>query len=126
MSIDDIYNVICVYLFMVYIEICVLLMYNRDSEKGAVYERAREKGGIYMAIRYKLDILEALKSKGFSTYKLRKDKLLSEGVIQSLRSHKMISLENVGQLCALLDCQPGDLLEYVKDETIERDNQKNQ
>ena len=71
--------------------------------------------GVCMAIRYKLDILEALKSKGFSTYKLRKDKLLSEGVIQSLRSQKMISLENVGQLCALLDCQPGDLLEYVKE-----------
>ena len=69
-----------------------------------------------MAIRYKLDILEALKSKGFSTYKLRKEKLLSEGVIQSLRSQKMISLENVGQLCSLLDCQPGDLLEYVRDD----------
>lgn len=60
-----------------------------------------------MAICYKLDILEALKSKGLSTYKLRKEKLLSEGVIQSLRSQKMISLENVGQLCFLLDCQPG-------------------
>ena len=71
--------------------------------------------GVYMAIHYKMDILEALKYKGFSTYKLRKDKLLSEGGMQSLRSQKMISLENVGQLCALLDCQPGDLLEYVKD-----------
>ena len=72
-----------------------------------------------MAICYKLDILEALKSKGLSTYKLRKEKLLSEGVIQSLRSQKMISLENV---CSLLDCQPGDLLEYARDET-EPENQ---
>lgn len=78
-----------------------------------------------MSIVYKMDILEALKEKGFSTYKLRKERLLSEGVIQSLREQKMISLENVGQLCALLDCQPGDLLEYVKDEA-ERDSQKSQ
>ena len=78
-----------------------------------------------MSIVYKMDILEALKEKGFSTYKLRKERLLSEGVIQSLREQKMISLENVGQLCALLGCQPGDLLEYVKDEA-DRDSQKSQ
>lgn len=68
-----------------------------------------------MPIRYKLDILEALKSKGYSTYKLRREKLLSEGVIQSLREGKTISLDNVSQICALLGCQPGDILEYVED-----------
>ena len=67
-----------------------------------------------MPIRYKLDILEALKSKGYSTYKLRREKLLSEGVIQSLREGKTISLDNVSQICALLGCQPGDILEYVE------------
>ncbi len=68
-----------------------------------------------MPIVYKIDILKTLKDKGFSTYKLRKDKLLSEGVIQSLRYDKTISLDNIAQICALLDCQPGDLLEYVKE-----------
>ncbi len=70
---------------------------------------------IRMPIVYKIDILKTLKDKGFSTYKLRKDKLLSEGVIQSLRYDKTISLDNIAQICALLDCQPGDLLEYVKE-----------
>ena len=68
-----------------------------------------------MPIVYKIDILKALKDKGFSTYRLRKDKLLSEGVIQSLRCNKTISLDNIAQISALLDCQPGDLLEYVKE-----------
>ena len=68
-----------------------------------------------MPIKYKVDILEALKSKGYSTYKLRREKLLSEGVIQSLREGKTISLDNVSKICALLGCQPGDILEYVED-----------
>lgn len=68
-----------------------------------------------MAIRYKIDILAALKEKGFNTNRLRKEKLLSEGVIQSLREDKYIALQNLSRICELLDCQPADLLEYVKD-----------
>lgn len=66
-------------------------------------------------IRYKLDILAALKEKGYNTNRLRKERLLAEGVIQSLREGKYIALQNVDKICALLDCQPADLLEYVKD-----------
>lgn len=35
-----------------------------------------------MSIVYKIDVLSALKEKGYSTYKLRKEKLLGESVIQ--------------------------------------------
>lgn len=68
-----------------------------------------------MALKYKCDILAMLKEKGFSTYTLRKDKLLSEGAIQSIRAGKPISWENIHQLCKLLDCQPGDIIEYIKE-----------
>lgn len=68
-----------------------------------------------MAIEYRIDILEALKERGYSTYKLRKEKLLAEGVIQSLREGKAVSLDNIGRLCALLNCQPGDLLVYTEE-----------
>lgn len=69
-----------------------------------------------MALQYKCDILAALKDKGLSTYVIRKERLLSEGAVQSIRSGKPISWENIGQVCKLLDCQPGDILEYVKEE----------
>ena len=65
-----------------------------------------------MAIKYKFDILAALKDAGYNTTRLRKEKLLSEGVLQSLREDKYISLQNVSKICDLLNCQPGDLLEY--------------
>ena len=68
-----------------------------------------------MPIVYKIDILEALKSKGYNTNKLRKEKLLSESVIQGLRENRYITLPNISTICSLLECQPGDLLEYAPD-----------
>lgn len=68
-----------------------------------------------MPIQYKMDILVALKEAGYNTNRLRKEKLLSEGVIQSLRESKYISLQNISKICELLNCQPGDLIEYVKE-----------
>ena len=69
-----------------------------------------------MPIIYKFDILQALKAKGYNTNRLRKEKLLAEGVIQSLREEKAISFVNLDKLCLLLDCQPGDIIEYVDEE----------
>ena len=39
-----------------------------------------------MPIKYKIDVLEALKAAGYSTYRLRKDKLIGEATIQWIRS----------------------------------------
>ncbi len=69
-----------------------------------------------MPIAYKRDILAALKEAGYNTNRLRKEKLLSEGVIQSLRENKYIALQNISKICELLNCQPGDLLEYVPED----------
>lgn len=69
-----------------------------------------------MPIAYKRDILAALKEAGYNTNRLRKEKLLSEGVIQSLRENKYIALLNISKICELLNCQPGDLLEYVPED----------
>ncbi len=67
-----------------------------------------------MPITYKIDVISALKEKGYNTNILRKEKLLAEGVIQALREKKPISWANIEKLCKLLNCQPGDLMEYVE------------
>ena len=69
-----------------------------------------------MPIRYKIDIMAVLKEKGYSSYKLRKEKLLGESTMTEIRKGQIVSLENLTRLCRLLDCQPGDILEYVKDD----------
>lgn len=68
-----------------------------------------------MALQYKTDILALLNAHGYTTYRLRKDNLLSQGAMQSMRTGKPISWANIEQLCRLLDCQPGDLIEFIKD-----------
>ena len=69
-----------------------------------------------MPIVYKIDILAALKEKGYSTYRLRKEKILAEATLQTIRSGGLVSWENISRICAMLDCQPGDILEYVPED----------
>lgn len=66
-----------------------------------------------MPIFYKIDILSALKEQGFTTYKIRKEKLLAESTVQALRRGELISLDNISRICAMLKCQPGDILIYT-------------
>ncbi len=68
-----------------------------------------------MAIKYKIDILTTLKSNGYSTYKLRKEKLLAESTIQKMRDNSLLSWAELNTVCRLLNCQPGDLMEYAPD-----------
>ena len=69
-----------------------------------------------MPIKYKIDVLAALKAAGYSTYKLRKEKILAESTLQQFRNGDIVSNENLSRVCELLRCQPGDILEYVPDE----------
>lgn len=69
-----------------------------------------------MALEYKIDILQALKDAGYNTNALRKNKLLSEGAIQSLRENKPISWGSIGKICDLLNCQPEYILQNVPPE----------
>lgn len=65
-----------------------------------------------MPVKYKVDILAALKERGYTTYKLRQDRILGETTIQQLRHGTLVSWKNIGRICAMLDCQPGDILKY--------------
>lgn len=66
-----------------------------------------------MPIRYKIDIIEALKAKGYNTTRIRAEKMLSESTLTKLRNGELITLTNLQTICKLLECQPGDLIEYV-------------
>jgi putative transcriptional regulator len=68
-----------------------------------------------MAIVYKVNILEKLKVAGYSTYKLRQEKILGERTIQQLRDGIIVSWESINRICALLHCQVGDLVEYTEE-----------
>jgi len=69
-----------------------------------------------MAVRLKIDILSALKEAGYTSYKLRQEKLLGERAIQKLRNGELPSWNELNTICRLIDKQVGDLVEYVPDE----------
>ena len=68
-----------------------------------------------MALQYKINVLDSLKEKGYTSYTLRKEKLLGESTIQKLRGGLPVSWENLEVLCKLLDCNIGDIVEYIKE-----------
>ncbi|MBS5368941.1 MAG: helix-turn-helix transcriptional regulator [Coprobacillus cateniformis] len=72
-------------------------------------------------IRYKQNILELLKMNGYSTYKIRKEKIFSEAQLQYFRNGTIVREETLNKLCCLLNCQPGDILEYIPDDATEID-----
>jgi DNA-binding Xre family transcriptional regulator len=59
------------------------------------------------------DILKMLSDHGWSTYRLQKEKRISNGVIIQIRAKKPLSTTTIDKICELCDCQPGDLMRYV-------------
>lgn len=75
-----------------------------------------------MSIKYD-KLIALLKEKGITTYRIRKENLISQATYQKLRTGDgIIDTRTIEKLCKLLDCQPGDIMEYVPDEESEVEN----
>lgn len=70
-------------------------------------------------LTYKFDVMTALKSAGYSTYKIRKEKIFGQTTIQKLNRKIMVNVEVIDTLCGLLKCQPGDIIEYSSKQNTE-------
>ncbi len=71
-----------------------------------------------MAIRYKIDVMIALKEKGYSSTRIREEKKIGQSYLQQIRHGELVSWKTIDTLCKLLDCQPGDIVEYIPDEEL--------
>lgn len=63
-----------------------------------------------------------MKERQLTTYRIRKEKIISEGTLQSLREGKSVTTDAIANLCEALNCQPGDIMEYIA--KTENDNKK--
>ena len=70
-----------------------------------------------MPIKYRIDVMAELKKAGYNTTTIRKDKIMGEAMLQKIRTGQMPSWAVLETLCTLLRCQPGDLLEFVSDDS---------
>lgn len=60
---------------------------------------------------YKIDVVEALAKKGFNSYKMKKDGLMSQGTLQKLKNKENVTLETLNTVCCMLQCNIGDVIE---------------
>ncbi len=61
-------------------------------------------------------LFELLKAKGITTYKIRKENLISQAALTKMKNGDgNIDTRTLERLCALLHCQPSDIMEYVED-----------
>lgn len=70
-----------------------------------------------MGISYQ-KLFELLKTKGYSTYKIRKENLIGQGTLTALKNEKGgLDARTIEKLCRVLECQPNDIMEYIPDTT---------
>lgn len=60
------------------------------------------------------DILAKLKDTGYTTTRLRREKILGESTLTKLRNNKPISTETLGLICELTGLDVSDLIEYKR------------
>lgn len=70
-------------------------------------------------LAYKINVLETLKEAGYTTTRLRKEKLLNESAIQYIREGKPVGAKALDNICMLLDMQPGNIIKYVENTNTE-------
>ena len=58
-----------------------------------------------------------LKEKGYTTYKIRQEKIIGQGTLTALKNGTGgLDSKTIARLCKILGCQPGDIMEYVPDD----------
>lgn len=66
-----------------------------------------------MPIKYD-KLLKLLDEKGFTSYKIRKEKILGQATLTAIKNGTGgLDHRSIARLCEALHCQPGDLMEYV-------------
>ena len=59
-----------------------------------------------------VDIMQLLSDHGYSSYRLRKEKILSEGTLTRLRNGESITTATIDIICTICKCQPADLISW--------------
>jgi len=61
-------------------------------------------------------LISLLKSKKISSYTIKKEKIMGQATWKKVHEGGHIDTRTIEALCKYLNCQPGDIMEYVPDE----------
>jgi len=71
-----------------------------------------------MPISYR-KLFEVMQEKGIKKIDLRTKYKLNPKTVDSLVNNRSVTVDTIMALCEILECQPGDLMEYIKEENAE-------
>lgn len=67
-------------------------------------------------IKCKIDIMKTLSNNGYTSYYIRKNKIMGEAEISKIRHGGLPSWKTLDIICNLLKCDISDILEHVPEE----------
>ncbi|MBQ2667517.1 MAG: helix-turn-helix transcriptional regulator [Clostridia bacterium] len=65
------------------------------------------------------NLWKVMKEKGISQYALIKQYKVSPGQITRLKRNESVSTHTIEMFCRILNCQVGDIMKYIPDESEE-------
>ena len=69
-----------------------------------------------MAIKYD-KLFALLKERKITTYRIRQDNIIGQATLTKLKKGQGgLDHRSIDKLCKVLQCQPGDIMEYVPDD----------
>ena len=67
-----------------------------------------------MPIKYD-KLINLMKQARITSYTVKKDKIIGQATYKKILEGGDIDTRTIAKLCELLNCQPGDILEYEKE-----------
>lgn len=67
-----------------------------------------------MGISYK-KLFDLMQERGIKKSDLRNDYHINHKVVNRLVHDRSVTTNSIIRLCEILDCQPGDIMEYIKE-----------
>ena len=58
-------------------------------------------------------LIMLMQKKGITSYTMKKDNIIGQATYKKIINGGDIDTRTISKLCSLLECQPGDILEYV-------------
>ena len=65
---------------------------------------------------YKVNVMEELKKKGYSSYRLQKEKIIGMSAVNKINQGVVVGINALDTICTILKCQPSHLIMWVPDE----------
>ena len=64
-------------------------------------------------------MLRLMEEKGITSYVCKRDNIIGQATYRKIKEGGDIDTRTIAKMCEVLNCQPGDLLEYVKEDDVQ-------